>query len=107
MPGVHCSNPADDQAVCQGFSTNQLTATITTSSGTGIPMFQYQWYYNLTNSNTVAGATLISGATAQTYTPLSGAPEAGTTRYYFCVGYATNNLCGQNNATQSLASNHG
>jgi autotransporter-associated beta strand protein len=97
--------PAADQAVCQGFSTNQLTATITTSSGIGTPVFQYQWYYNTTNSNTVAGATLISGATAQIYTPLSGAPEAGTTRYYFCVGYATNNSCIQTNATQFLASN--
>jgi hypothetical protein len=97
--------PAADQTVCQGVATNQLTATITTSGGTGNPTFLYQWYYNLTNSNTVAGATLISGATNQTYTPLSGPSEAGTTRYYFCVGYATNNGCGQSNADQSLASN--
>ncbi len=97
--------PSADQTVCQGFATNQLTATITTTGGTGNPTFQYQWYYNTTNSNTVAGATLISGATSQTYTPLSGAPEAGTTRYYFCVGYATNNGCGQTNGDQSLASN--
>lgn len=78
---------------------------MTLGSGTGTPTLQYQWYYNTSNSNTVAGATLISGATAQTYTPLSGAPEAGTVRYYFCVGYAVDNDCVQDNATQSLASN--
>ncbi|MBK7375305.1 MAG: autotransporter-associated beta strand repeat-containing protein [Chitinophagaceae bacterium] len=96
--------PSTDQEVCQGVATNELTATITNSGGPGTPTLQYQWYYNTTNSNTVAGATLISGATSQTYTPLSGAPEVGT-RYYFCVGYAADNGCGQTNATQSLASN--
>ncbi|MEI8113829.1 MAG: hypothetical protein WCI54_09365, partial [Bacteroidia bacterium] len=98
-------SPAADQTVCQGVTANQLTATISTSSGTGNPSLQYQWYYNTSNSNTIAGASLITGATSQAYMPLSGTTEAGTTRYYFCVGFAANNNCGQSNATQSLASN--
>ena len=98
-------SPSGDQTVCQNVTTSLLTTTITSGSGIGIPTYQYQWYYNTTNSNTVAGATQISGATSQTYTPLSGAPEAGTVRYYFCVGYAADNTCAQTNATQYLASN--
>ena len=96
--------PAATQTKCQGVSASQLTATINLSGGSGTPTLQYQWYYNATNSNTIAGATLISGATSSTYTPLTGAGELGT-RYYFCVGYATDNSCSQTNASQSLASN--
>jgi hypothetical protein len=96
--------PSSDQTVCQGTATNQLTATITTSGGTGNPTLNYQWYYNTTNSNTVTGATKITGATNQTYTPLSGISESGTTRYYFCVGFTTNNGCSQTDTDQSLAS---
>src|SRR5439155_19048977 len=95
--------PAADQTVCQGVATNQLTATITTSGTNGNPSFQYQWYYNTTNSNTVAGATAV-GTNSSTFTPLSTAAEVGT-RYYFVVGYANNNGCGQSATDQSLASN--
>ena len=96
---------AADQTVCQGVPATQLSASVTTSGGTGIPGLHYQWYYNTSNSNTLTGATLIAGAISQAFTPLSGTPEAGTTRYYFCVGYAPDNGCGQTNATQALASN--
>lgn len=94
--------PSSVQTVCQNGTTTQLTATYTTGGVTGTPTVQYQWYYNTTNSNTVAGATLIVGEVASTFTP-----PAGTigTRYYFCVVYATDNGCNQTNATQSLASN--
>jgi len=94
--------PSATQSGCTGFSANTLTANITLSGTSGTPTLLYQWYYNTTNSNTVAGATFILGATAATYTPSTS--TAGT-RYYFCVGYATNNSCAETNATQSLASN--
>ena len=94
--------PNTAQSVCLNASANQLTATIILSGGTGTPTLLYQWYYNATNSNTISGATIVSGATSSTYTP----PTTATgTRYYFCVGYATNNGCGQTATTQSLASN--
>ena len=44
----------------------------------------------------------MAGETSATFTPPSAV--AGT-RYYFCVGYASDNSCGQTNATQTLASN--
>ena len=97
--------PSSDQQVCQDVPTNELTADITNGSGIGDPTLQYQWYYNLSNSNTIAGATTIGGATTQSFTPPSGVLEAGTTRYYFCVGYASDNTCSQDDATQFLASN--
>jgi len=96
--------PPDSQNLCSGDSSTQLTASVITSGGTGTPTVLYQWYYNTSNSNTIAGATSLAGATSQTYTPLTGIPEIGI-RYYFSVGYATDNGCEQTNATQSLASN--
>ncbi|WP_284651798.1 InlB B-repeat-containing protein [Flavobacterium terrisoli] len=96
--------PTAAQIVCQGNASNQLTANITLAGTTGTPTLSYQWYYNATNSNLVSTATLISGATSATYTPLSTSAEIGT-RYYFCVGYATDNSCAQTNGTQTLASN--
>lgn len=95
--------PTADQAGCQGFTTNPLTATITNSLGRGTPTWQYQWYYNPTGVNTVAGATAI-GANSSMFTPLSGMAEAGPARHYFCVGYATDNGCAQTSTTQALAS---
>ena len=97
-------SPASDQTICQSASAIMLKDTITTSGTVGTPTFSYQWYYNTTNSNTVLGATIINGATSNTYTPLTSGDEVGT-RYYFCVGYATDNTCGQDSSTQSLASN--
>ena len=87
-PESSAATPSADQQVCQDVATNELSATVTNSSGIGEPTLQYQWYYNLSNSNTISGATVVGGATAQTFTPPSGVLEAGTTRYYFCVGYA-------------------
>ncbi len=105
-PASTAATPVVDQTVCVGVSTaSQLTATITTGGTSGNPVFAYQWYYNTTNSNIVSGATPLPGGSSQTYTPSSGAADAGTTRYYFCVGYATDNGCAQTAATQSLASN--
>ena len=101
-PSSTAVTPAGTQSFCLGNPANVLTATITTTGTGGTPTFLYQWYFNATNSNTVAGATVITAATSQTYSP----PTAILgTRFYFCVGYATNNSCGQTSATQSLASN--
>jgi hypothetical protein len=94
--------PSAAQSICQGGASNTLTATSTTTGACGTPTTLYQWYSNTTNSNTVAGATLIAGATSSTFTPPTG--TIGTL-YYFCVAYATNNGCAQTNATQSLATN--
>jgi autotransporter-associated beta strand protein len=103
-PASTAVTPNTAQTVCVGTAANQLSATITTSGSTGTPTYKYQWYYNTTNSNTVSGATKIGSATDATYTPLTTATETGT-RYYFVVGYATDNSCNQTDATQGLASN--
>lgn len=92
--------PTTAQFVCLGNAATTLSTSV--CSATATTVYSYQWYYNTTNSNTIAGATLIGGATSATYTP----PSAATgTRYYFCVAYATTGGCAQTNATQSLASN--
>ncbi len=96
--------PSTSQTICQEIAASSLSVTVTNSGSTGSPTLSYQWYYNTTNSNTISGATILTGATSSSYLPLSTASEVGT-RYYFCVAYATNNGCGQTNATQSLASN--
>jgi hypothetical protein len=57
-----------------GGTTNQMCVTYT--NGTGTP--SYQWYSNASNSNT--GGTLIAGATAASYTPITTA--VGTIYYY-------------------------
>jgi hypothetical protein len=103
-PSSNAINPSTDQTLCQGSTASILTNTTTNVGSTGTPTMSYQWYYNATNSNTIAGATLVSGATNSTYLPLSTPSEVGT-RYYFCVAYATDNSCAQTDATQSLASN--
>ncbi|WP_262916404.1 cytochrome c3 family protein [Aestuariivivens sediminis] len=96
--------PNSTQILCQGDASNQLTANVTTSGGSGAPTILYQWYFNTTNSNTVSGASLISGAITSIYTPPTDATTIGD-RWYFCVGYATDNNCAQTNADQTLASN--
>ncbi len=101
-PSATAITPVAAQSGCIGFSANTLTANVTVSGGSGSPTVQYQWYYNVSNTNNIGTATLIGGATSSTYTPTTAV--AGT-RYYFCVGYATDNSCGQTNATQVLASN--
>jgi large repetitive protein len=103
-PASTAVTPAAAQSGCIGFTAGLLTANSTTSGSTGTPTILYQWYYNTTNSNTISGATAISGATSATYTPLTTSAETGT-RYYFCVAYATDNDCSQLATTQGLASN--
>ena len=103
-PSATAVTSSTAQTLCQGTAAASLTATLTNTGVTGTPTLAYQWYYNTTNSNTVSGATAISGATLDTFTPLTTVTEVGT-RYYFCVGYATDGACTQSSTTQSLASN--
>lgn len=95
--------PTTEQTVCQDISTSTIATTVSYSGGTGTPTDSYQWYYNTTNSNTISGATAVSGATSASFSPPSTSNEVGT-RYYFCVAYATDNSCAQSATTQSLAS---
>lgn len=101
-PSSASISPSSTQTICQNGASSQLSASYSSTGATGSPTIQYQWYYNTTNSNTVSGATLITGQTSSTFTPPS--TTVGT-RYYFCVVYALDNGCAQTNANQSLASN--
>ena len=103
-PSSTAVTSSDDQTICVGISASQLTANITTTGVSGSPTYTYQWYYNTTNSNTVSDATTVSGATSSTFTPASMESEVGD-RWYFCVGYSTDNGCSQSATDQSLASN--
>ncbi len=69
-------NPSTSgQTLCQNS-----TATALSIGAVGTNL-SYQWYSNTTNSN--SGGTLISGATASSYTPSTA--TAGTTYYYVVV----------------------
>ena len=96
-------NNMEDQSICNGAAATMLTATITSSVGDDTNrVLAYQWYYNTANSNNPNGATEV-GTNNNQFTPDNTA--VGTTRYYFCVGYATNSECGpQSKLTQALAS---
>ncbi|MDD2675728.1 MAG: hypothetical protein PHF81_12690 [Flavobacterium sp.] len=70
------SQPSNsNQTVIQNSSVNSLNVIATGNSIT------YKWYKNLNNSNT--SGTLISGATTNSYTPLS--TDLGTSYYYVVV----------------------
>ncbi len=60
------------------------TATPITVSATG-PGLNYQWYSNISNSN--SGGTVIVGATSASYTPPT---TTGGTKYYYVVVSSTN-----------------
>jgi len=68
------TQPQLTQTVCAGGVPTPLT--IASSGGTGTP--SYQWYSNTANSTT--GGTIIAGATAASYTPITTA--LGTIYYY-------------------------
>jgi hypothetical protein len=71
-----------------------------TASNNGNPgTLSYQWYYNLTNSNTVSGATQV-GTNSDSYTPVI---TTASTRYYFCV--VTNTVANAETSTASTTSN--
>ncbi len=70
------AQPLATQTLCVGGVPTNLSVTL--AGGTGTP--SYQWYSNTVNST--VGGTLITGATAATFTP--PVATAGTT-YYYCV----------------------
>ena len=57
-----------------------VSALSVSASGGLSTSYNYQWYYNTTNSNT--GGTLISGATSSTFTP---PVNTVGTKYYYCL----------------------
>ncbi|QQE80032.1 S-layer family protein [Alicyclobacillus sp. SO9] len=76
------TEPQAAQSVTAGSAATALTvAASVTDSGT----VTYQWYKNITNSNT--GGTAITGATSASYTPPT--TSVGTT-YYYAVATNTN-----------------
>ena len=68
------AHPQATTSYCKGATPTALSVS-TNGTDTGIT---YQWYKN--TSNSLSGATLITGATQQTYTPATD--TVGTT-YYF------------------------
>ncbi len=76
------------QTFCQNASVTPLSVTV---AGAGL---SYQWFSNLTNSNT--GGAPISGTNSSSFVPPTSA--AGTTYYYVVVtgacGSATSNVSG-------------
>ncbi|WP_458120115.1 S-layer homology domain-containing protein [Paenibacillus sp. Z6-24] len=85
---VITSQPADVTTTVDGTANLSVAAT---ASGT----LSYQWYSNTTNSTT--GGTLISGATASSYSAPTS--TAGTTYYYVVVTNTDNSVNGTNTAS--------
>ena len=74
---------------------NTLSVTSGTWSGTAPITYAYQWYGNASNSTT--GATLVAGATSNTYV----VPSSGAYAYYYAVVTATNSK-GSSTATSNI-----
>ena len=90
--------PIATQTLCQTATPAPLT--VTASGGTGT--FLYQWYSNTTNNNILG--TLISGATANSYSP----PTASSgTFYYYCVVTTAASGCSVTSVTSTVVVNTG
>ncbi len=81
------TQPTVTQTICVGASTS---LTVVATGGTGT--FSYQWFSNITNSNS-GGTSLGSGSGAQTATYTPPTASAGTV-YYYCVLSQTSSGCG-------------
>lgn len=81
-PSITISTQPQSADYVTGATANPLTVVATLDGYT----LSYQWYKNTTNSNT--GGTVISGATAASYTPTL--PSTAGTTYYYCIVTATN-----------------
>ncbi|MBU2929407.1 PKD domain-containing protein [Winogradskyella psychrotolerans] len=77
------TQPISTQSICIGGNSEELEVIISGGSGTAT----YQWFSNTINSN--SGGTLISGATASTYTP-PVFNTIGTFYYYVEVSFVSN-----------------
>ena len=80
-PSISISTQPASADYVTGATVKPLTVVATLDGYT----LSYQWYKNTTNSNT--GGTVISGATAKSYTPTL--PSTAGTTYYYCVVTAT------------------
>ena len=78
IPTISGQPSTSGQTLCQNSAASALSVTATAVSGA---ISGYQWYSNITASN--SGGTLISGATGSSYTPLTSA--TGTLYYYVIV----------------------
>ena len=74
LPTITAQPSSSTQTGCPSFAATALSVTAT---GTGIT---YQWYSNTTNST--VGGTLLAGATASSYTPVTTTPGV---LYYYCI----------------------
>ena len=86
-PTIGTSPSTSGETVCQGGSATALSIAASGGSGT----IAYQWYSN--SSASTSGATAVSGATSNTYTPST---TAAGTKYYYCVA-----TCGSTCSTTS------
>ena len=73
------SQPISVQEICQNTTPQELTVSV--SGGILSSLYNYQWYFNTTDTN--SGGTLINGATNNTYTPDN--TTIGTLYYYVVV----------------------
>ena len=73
IPAITVQPSTTPQSVCQDGTLTALSVTATGATA-------YQWYKNVTESN--SGGTLLTGATNSSYLPLSN--TAGTL-YYYCM----------------------
>ena len=64
------------------------TSALSVTATGGTPSLTYQWFSNVSNSN--SGGSVVTGATSSTYTPSS--LVAGTV-YYYCVVSASGDGC--------------
>ncbi|WP_179016868.1 PKD domain-containing protein [Winogradskyella forsetii] len=77
------TQPLNTQSICEGGNSEALSVSVSGGSGTA----SYQWFSNSTNSN--SGGTMISGATASSYTPPSF-NTVGTFYYYVEISFVSN-----------------
>lgn len=86
---IYSQPSTTEQTYCQNSASAALSIT---ASGTSL---SYQWYSNASSSN--SGGSLISGASADSYTPLT---TTSGTLYYYCVVSGT---CGTETSDASGA----
>ncbi|MEC4050509.1 PKD domain-containing protein [Flavobacterium sp. SUN046] len=85
LPSI-ATQPLLSQTICEGGIIAALTVTATGGTGTTT----YQWYSNTNNS--VTGGTLITGATADNYTPVAFATSGNY--YYYVIVNMNGSGCG-------------
>ncbi|SDX17293.1 PKD domain-containing protein [Flavobacterium degerlachei] len=89
--------PISSQTICLGTSPSNLEVTATGGNGA----FSYQWYSNLTNSN--SGGTIVPGATSSSYSPNENVIG---TKYYYCIVTQNSTLgCSVTSATAAVIVN--